>query len=256
MPFTVTEGIVSNEKQLVDGKNFIQTDAAVNPGNSGGPVVDPDGSLVGITTAKFSEANNVGFAIPANILKEELDTFSQNITFTYSVKCNSCKSLIYDKTDYCPNCGANIDERIFDDKEITKLSQFVEDSIHLMGINPVLTRCGMEFWQFHSGSALVRIFVYEKNYLYATSPMNNLPVTSVERLFKYILSNPVSPYQLAVYNNQLYLSYRVRMSDIFSARSKEIQKNLSDLIVKANEMDDYFVNEFGCEKTNYARLVS
>ncbi|MDB5228793.1 MAG: trypsin-like serine protease [Bacteroidota bacterium] len=255
MPFTVTAGIVSNEKQLVDGKNFIQTDAAVNPGNSGGPVVDHEGSLVGVTTAKFSEANNVGFAIPANILKEELDSFAQNITFTYSVKCNSCKSLIYDKTDYCPNCGANIDERIFDDKEISKLSQFIEDAIQNMGIDPVLTRCGMEYWQFHSGSAWVRIFVYEKNYLYATSPMNNLPVTSLEALFKYILSNPVPPYQLAVYNNQLYLSYRIRMSDIFSAKSKEIQKNLGDLILKANEMDDFFVNEFACEKTNYSRAI-
>lgn len=254
MPYTITEGIVSNERQLLDGQHFIQTDAAVNPGNSGGPVVNAEGLLVGVTTAKFTEADNVGFAIPAKIVQEELATFAQNTTDAYSMKCHSCKSLIYEKTDYCPNCGANIDEKIFDDKEISKFSLFVETAIRNMGIDPVLARSGNEFWEFHSGSALIRIFVYDKNYLYATSPINNLPTGNLETLLKYILSNPVSPYQLAVYNNQIYLSYRVRMSDVFSALAGDIQQNLSNLIVKANEMDDYFVHEFGCEKTNYSKL--
>ena len=255
MPYTITEGIVSNEKQLLDGKNFIQTDAAVNPGNSGGPVVNADGLLIGVTTAKFTEADNVGFAIPAKIVQEELDSFAQNNTLQYSMKCNSCKSLIYEKTDYCPNCGANIDEKIFDDKEISKLSQYVENAVKNMGMEPILARCGNEFWEFHSGSALVRIFVYDKNYLYATSPINDLPTGNLETLLKYVMSNPVSPYRLGVYNNQIYLSYRVRMGDVFTNRANEIQQNLSSLIVKANEMDDYFVEQFGCEKTNYAKAL-
>ena len=254
MPYTITEGIVSNERQLLDGKNFIQTDAAVNPGNSGGPVVNAEGMLIGVTTAKFTEADNVGFAIPAKIVKEELDTLEQNTEGKFSMKCDSCKSLIFEKTDYCPNCGSNINEKIFDDKEISKLSQFVEDAIKNMGTNPVLARSGAEYWEFHSGSALVRIFVYDKNYLYATSPMNNLPTSNLEALLRYQLSNPVPPYQLAVYNNQIYLSYRVRMSDVFSNKGEAIKQNLSNLILKANEMDDYFVHEFGCEKTNYAKM--
>ena len=256
MPYTITEGIVSNEKQLLDGKNFIQTDAAVNPGNSGGPVVNAEGLLVGVTTAKFTEADNVGFAIPAKIVREELDTLAQNTEGKFSMKCDSCKSLIFEKTDYCPNCGSTINEKIFDDKEISKLSVFVEEAIKNMGTNPILARSGTEYWEFHSGSALVRIFVYDKNYLYATSPMNNLPTGNLEALLRYQLSNPVPPYKLAVYNNQIYLSYRVRMSDVFSNREDEIKQNLSNLILKANEMDDYFVHEFGCDKTNYAKMHS
>jgi serine protease Do len=255
MPYTITEGIVSNENQLLDGQRYIQTDAAVNPGNSGGPVVNTNGLLVGITTAKFTEADNVGFAIPAKIVQEELDTFAQNTAHHFSLKCQSCKSLIYEKTDYCPNCGADIDEKIFDDKEISKLSKFVETAIQEMGMNPVLTRSGMEYWEFHHGSALVRIFVFDKNYLYATSPMNKLPAANLEQLLIYLLSNPVPPYQLGIYQNHIYLSYRVRMSDVFSANSTEIRKNLSDLIVKANEMDDFFVHTFGCEKTTYSRTT-
>lgn len=254
MPFTITEGIVSNEKQLLDGRNYIQTDAAVNPGNSGGPVLNANGVLVGVTTAKFTEADNVGFAIPAKVVMDKLNIFSKNPTSQYALECSSCKSLISEKTDYCPNCGANIDEKIFDDKEISKLSQFVEKAIENMGINPILARSGNEYWEFHSGTALIRIFAYNNNHLYATSPLNNLPSTNLEALYEYLLSNPVSPYQFGVYNNQVYLSYRVSMSDIFSKHANEIQQNLTNLILKADILDDYLVKEFDCEKTNYARV--
>ena len=122
-----------------------------------------------------------------------------------------------------------------------------------MGINPVLARIGQEYWEFHSGSALVRIFVFNKNYLYATSPINNLPMGNLDKLLTYLLSHPIPPYQLGLYNNQIYVSYRVRISDVFSNQADEIQQNLSKLILKADEMDDFFVKEFACEKTNFAK---
>jgi serine protease Do len=55
MPFSVTEGIVSSANQLMDGKRYIQTDAAVNPGNSGGPMLNPLGRVLGVTTFKAVE---------------------------------------------------------------------------------------------------------------------------------------------------------------------------------------------------------
>lgn len=69
---TVTQGIVSatgrNSIGLTTYENFIQTDAAINPGNSGGALIDPNGHLVGINTAIFSQSggsHGIGFAIPA-----------------------------------------------------------------------------------------------------------------------------------------------------------------------------------------------
>ena len=50
--------------------NVIQTDAAINPGNSGGPLLNSQGDVIGINTAVSQDSQNIGFAIPVNVLKD------------------------------------------------------------------------------------------------------------------------------------------------------------------------------------------
>jgi S1-C subfamily serine protease len=71
---TVSMGVLSAIGRPLPGADFIfegllQTDAAVNPGNSGGPLADLDGRVVGINTAMVPFAQGVGFAIPINTVK-------------------------------------------------------------------------------------------------------------------------------------------------------------------------------------------
>ena len=72
---TVTTGIISAlHRSIKGGKNrvyrgFIQLDASINPGNSGGPLLNINGSLIGINTAIFKQAEGIGFAIPINKAK-------------------------------------------------------------------------------------------------------------------------------------------------------------------------------------------
>lgn len=74
---TVTQGIVSGLARTVSdvGYPLLQTDAAVNPGNSGGPVVDLEGRVAGITSIKFigAEVEGFGFALPSNSVKRVLE---------------------------------------------------------------------------------------------------------------------------------------------------------------------------------------
>jgi len=93
-PFNVTEGIISSTGQLVKGTRYIQTDAAINPGNSGGPMVLPDGRIIGVTTCKLTEAENMGFSLPAEILASELAGLESRMPLVYSVKCPSCSFLM------------------------------------------------------------------------------------------------------------------------------------------------------------------
>ncbi|MDH5362948.1 MAG: trypsin-like peptidase domain-containing protein [Aigarchaeota archaeon] len=72
---TVTAGVVSALNRTIQSEkgvleDLIQTDAAVNPGNSGGPLVDTRGRVVAITTAIIPFAHGIGFAVPINIAKQ------------------------------------------------------------------------------------------------------------------------------------------------------------------------------------------
>jgi serine protease Do len=80
---TVTSGIISGMNRSItasdeDGSGsenltgLIQTDAAINSGNSGGPLITYDGKVVGMNTAVASSANNIGFAIPIDSISSSI----------------------------------------------------------------------------------------------------------------------------------------------------------------------------------------
>ena len=81
---TMTQGMISaqNKQINIDGKNLtvIQTDAAINPGNSGGALMNTDGEVVGINTAKLSSSaiEGIGYAIPSNIATDIADQIITN----------------------------------------------------------------------------------------------------------------------------------------------------------------------------------
>jgi len=85
---TISAGIVSGLSRFVTAysglsqemahlKGLIQTDAAINPGNSGGPLVNMDGKVIGINAAMMENAQNLGFAIPINYAKKDLEEVKQ-----------------------------------------------------------------------------------------------------------------------------------------------------------------------------------
>lgn len=253
MPFTITEGIISSTEQYLDGKRYLQTDSPINAGNSGGPLVNERGEVVGVVTAKFYDADNMGFAIPVEFLQEELDNYLANPTTAFSVNCPECNQPIYEKSDYCPNCGASINsEVLFAEEKKSPLAEFVEQVFEKLGIDPILARKGTDFWEFHQGSALVRYFVYRSNYLFATSPIVKIPKVNLSSLYRYLLSNPVKPYHLGLYDNNVYLSYRIHMSDIKS-NPTEVLKQLENLAKTADDMDNFLVETYKCEWTEFSK---
>lgn len=61
--------------------NVIQTDAAINPGNSGGPLLNSSSQVIGVNTAVSSQGQNIGFALPVNVIKESIKTFNEGGQF-------------------------------------------------------------------------------------------------------------------------------------------------------------------------------
>ena len=86
---TVTTGIISGLGRGISAgspyagsveklDNVIQTDAAINPGNSGGPLLNSSGEAIGINTAVSAEGQNIGFAIPSNVVKNLIANFNKH----------------------------------------------------------------------------------------------------------------------------------------------------------------------------------
>lgn len=80
LSFSVTEGIVSAVKRIGPNNKaeYIQTDVSLNPGNSGGPLIDVKGRVVGMNNFKIGEAESLGFALESNALKKYIDEILNN----------------------------------------------------------------------------------------------------------------------------------------------------------------------------------
>ena len=80
IPYTMTKGIISAINRKLGQSTYIQIDASVNSGNSGGPLVDDSGNVIGIITLKASDAEGIGFAINTkdiNNFIEGVEAFTQ-----------------------------------------------------------------------------------------------------------------------------------------------------------------------------------
>lgn len=90
---TVSVGVISGLGRTISAsgsrgfsetlENIIQTDAAINQGNSGGPLINLKGEVIGINTATAQGAQTIGFAIPINIAKRDLNQVIKNNKITY-----------------------------------------------------------------------------------------------------------------------------------------------------------------------------
>ena len=81
---TVTRGIISSTR-TVDGVRLLQTDASLNPGNSGGPLVNRDGEVIGVNSSRIEETDagrpvsNIGFAVSVSELERRLPALGGQI---------------------------------------------------------------------------------------------------------------------------------------------------------------------------------
>ncbi len=89
---TVTTGVISGLGRGISAgdpfgglaeqlDNVIQTDAAINPGNSGGPLLNSAGQVIGVNVAVAQSGQNIGFALPINVVKQVVDSFQKTGSF-------------------------------------------------------------------------------------------------------------------------------------------------------------------------------
>ena len=88
---TLTKGLINSTHREIEGKSYLQIDAAIQPGNSGGALVNADGLVVGIPTLRYEGENRVGLAIPVASIR------MQDFAATKDRKANPAAADLLDK---------------------------------------------------------------------------------------------------------------------------------------------------------------
>lgn len=79
MEYTLTKGGVSAKERLVGNQSYIQIDAPINQGNSGGPLLSDSGQVLGMNTLKMSDSEGIGLAIPVSRICNYLESLGVNL---------------------------------------------------------------------------------------------------------------------------------------------------------------------------------
>jgi len=92
MESSLSQGIVSNPSRTINGQEFIQTNTAINSGNSGGPLFNASAQVVGVNSMKISEAEGIAFAIPSATVVEYLQSNNVPVATVISTKEETSES--------------------------------------------------------------------------------------------------------------------------------------------------------------------
>ncbi len=112
MPNTLSRGIISNPDALFNGVKCLQTDAAIDHGNSGGPLINEYGEVVGINLWGKGNSDALKFAVPTDLIKEKIHEYLEKgrNTCVSSLYCRRCGDLQFNKAgNKCPICQADYD---------------------------------------------------------------------------------------------------------------------------------------------------
>ena len=96
---TISDGIISGLRDLGDF-SVLQISAPISPGNSGGPVVNENGDVVGVATFTISEGQNINFAVPVKYLKELLENQISQVSLASIVKTKTTASKAETSKDF------------------------------------------------------------------------------------------------------------------------------------------------------------
>lgn len=249
LKYTATQGIISNTHHAERDIEYLQHDAALNPGNSGGPLLNLQGQVIGINTFVLKNGENLGFSLPVRYLENALLQFRSKFILGSSVRCAACLNVIVEEDtheDYCPHCGSAVDfpSRI-EPYEPTGVAKTIEAMLKEIGHEVALSRRGPNAWEIQEGSARINISYYEKTGLITGDAfLCLLPTENIMPLYEFLLRQ----------NHQMDgLTFSVKGQDIILSLliydrylNLETGMRLFQLLFKAaDDYDDILVEKYG-----------
>ena len=248
LKFTATNGIISNVKHIQNDLHYIQHDAALNPGNSGGPLVGMDARIIGVNTFILRDGQNIGFSLPSHYLEETIKEFEQGGNI-YSVRCQSCSNVVFENTiegNYCPFCGTKtVLPNQVASYEPVGINKTIETILKRVGHDVELARIGPNHWQIIQGSAKITLAYHEESGLIIGDAfLAQLPRKKIKPIYAYLLqqNHEMENLSFSIKGNDIILSLIIYDRYLNSESGEYLLKHL---FTKADYYDNILVEKFG-----------
>lgn len=250
LKFTATQGIISNIDHKEKDILYYQHDAALNPGNSGGPLINENGQLIGVNTFIVNNGDNIGFSLPVEYLMGSLRDFNDSGNGKVGARCINCGNPVFEDTvegQFCPHCGSKIQlphQEV--EYEAAGIHLTIENILEECGHDIKLSRRGPSLWEVIQGSARIFVTYYEPNGLIAGDAiLCILPQKDIMPIYEYLLreNNNLEGLTLSVKGQEVVLSLIIY--DRFLSAESGLEM-FQRLFQKADDLDNVLVEQYGC----------
>lgn len=256
LAFTVTQGILSAVGRDVRGVPYLQTDAALNPGNSGGPLIDREARVIGVNTWIRSGGQNLGFAVPVHLFQHELQRFAgpvgQVTAMTPVYRCIECDAPYQTTDDRCLKCGAPVPfasgaaGAILWSLSFAQAERSVANMIARLGYVPNQVWVDKGTWRLPQPSGEVWVHLDQSgDYVSFAARLVKVPPTGHEALFRFLLTvndRTSGPCRLSLEGEVITLSFA---EPTIFLNQEEVLAEMSMLLGMSEELRGVLSRAYG-----------
>lgn len=247
--FSSILGNLTNNRRQHDDFYYYEHDAALNPGNNGGPLLDKDGQVIGLNVMDQEEGRGLGFSLPSVFVLDTINTYLTTGQRDIAARCMSCRNIVFaneKETSYCPKCGAYLllaSES--EDYEPIGTPYTIEQLLTALGHDVRIARRGLNTWEILEGSAHILVSYHEDSGLITgDAHLCRLPQEKLGALYEYLLQENYQDQGLtfSVKGRDIILSILIydRYLEVESGK-----KRFQHLFERADYYDNILVERFG-----------